>query len=370
MAAKKIRYAVVGLGWIAQEAVLPAFANAKANSELTALVSDTPEKLAELSEQYGVEHTYSYDEYDACLQSGEIDAVFIALPNNMHKEFTVRALKAGLHVLCEKPMSVTSAEAKAMIEAARQYDKKLMIAYRLHFEETNLKAAEIVNSGKIGEPRLFTGLNMQDVEAGNIRLDADLGGGSVEDLGVYCINAARYIFRAEPIEVSAYAASRPDPRFKEVPEMVTAILRFPDDRLAHFTSSFGSAKASSFQVIGTKGDLKVEPAFSFDAEMTHTLTIGQKEPKETTFEQRDHFAPQLIHFSDCILKDKDCEPSGEEGLADMLIIEAIRKSIETGKSVKLDLPQREYRPTMKQEMHYPPVEAPEMVEAAAPGGEP
>ncbi len=141
----KIRYAVVGLGYIAQIAVLPAFAHAGKNSELTALVSDDPLKLKRLGRKYNVTSTYSYDQYDACLKSGEIDAVYIALPNNMHREYTERAARAGVHVLCEKPMAVTVRECEAMIEATEQNRVKLMIAYRLHFEEANLKAAEIVN---------------------------------------------------------------------------------------------------------------------------------------------------------------------------------------------------------------------------------
>jgi predicted dehydrogenase len=130
----KVRYAVVGLGHIAQAAVLPAFQNAKRNSVLTALVSDDPTKLRELGERYGVQHTYTYDEYDACLTSGEIDAVYIALPNTMHCEYTVRAAEAGIHVLCEKPMATTEEECQKMIHAAESSGVRLMIAYRLHFE--------------------------------------------------------------------------------------------------------------------------------------------------------------------------------------------------------------------------------------------
>lgn len=364
---QKVRYAVVGLGWIAQEAVLPAFANADENSVLTALVSDSPEKLAELSEQYGVENTYSYDEYDACLASGKIDAVYIALPNNLHMDFTIRALRAGVHVLCEKPMAMDTKECQAMLTASSTYGAQIMIAYRLHFEEANLKASALAQAGDIGEPRFFTAMNMQDVEAGNIRLDRELGGGPLEDLGIYCINAARYIFRSEPIEVSAFAESRPDPRFEEVPEMVTAVLRFPNNRLAMISCGFGESKISSYQVVGTKGDLKVDPAFTFSGDLKHALTIDEK-TEETVFEARDHFAPLLVQFSSSILNKTSSEPSGDEGLVDMIIIDAIRHSIESGKAVKIDVPQRIYRPTLSQEMHYPPVEKQELTHAEAPGG--
>src|SRR5687767_11475033 len=142
---RKLRYAVVGLGYISQVAVLPAFAHSAKNSELAALVSDDPVKLKKLSKKYEVELTYSYDDYDECLE--EVDAVYIALPNNMHREYTVRAARAGVHVLCEKPMAITEKECEAMIRESAVNRVKLMIAYRLHFEEANMKAVEILKSG-------------------------------------------------------------------------------------------------------------------------------------------------------------------------------------------------------------------------------
>jgi hypothetical protein len=146
----KVRYAVVGLGWISQEAMLPAFANAKENSELTALVSSDPEKLRELGEAYGVELRYSYDEFDQCLRSGRVDAVYIGLPNDMHREYTEHAARAGVHVLCEKPMANSEDECAAMIRAAEENHVRLMIAYRLHFEEANMKAGTSAWTGPRG----------------------------------------------------------------------------------------------------------------------------------------------------------------------------------------------------------------------------
>src|SRR5882672_667469 len=227
----KIRYAVIGLGHIAQVAVFPAFAHAGRNSVLTALVSDDPEKLKQLRRRYGVKLTYSYEQYDDCLRSGDIDAVYIALPNNMHAEYSIRAANAGVHVLCEKPMALTERECQSMIRAARRHKVKLMIAYRLHFEEANLKAIEIVKSGKLGEPRTFNSLFGMQVRAGNIRTEAELGGGTLYDLGVYCINAARHLFQNEPGEAFAYSAGSNDRRFKEIDEMTSAVLRFSQDRV-------------------------------------------------------------------------------------------------------------------------------------------
>ena len=145
------------MGWIAQEDVLPAFAHAE-NSELVAFVSSDPTKIEALSKQYGVQHNYSYEQYDDCLNSGAIDAVYIALPNHLHCEYTVKAARAGIHVLCEKPMAVTEAECEEMIRAAGENNVKLMIAYRLHFDKANLEAVKIVQSGQIGDIRMFNSM--------------------------------------------------------------------------------------------------------------------------------------------------------------------------------------------------------------------
>src|SRR4051794_37847345 len=152
---KTIRYAVVGLGHIAQVAVLPAFKHAE-RSSLTALVSGDATKRKKIGRKYKVPHVYSYEEYGECLANEEVDAVYIALPNDMHCEYTVRAAEAGKHVLCEKPMAVTEDECRRMIAAAEANRVKLMIAYRLHFEEANLKVLEMIRQGEIGEPRFFS----------------------------------------------------------------------------------------------------------------------------------------------------------------------------------------------------------------------
>src|SRR5687767_13836336 len=233
MPRRQVRYAVVGLGHIAQVAVLPAFGNARRNSRLAALVSADPLKRKTLSDKYGVERTYTYEQYDDCLK--HVDAVYIALPNSMHCEYAVRAAQAGVHVLVEKPMALTEQECERMTRAARDAGVKLMVAYRLHFERANLEAGEVVRSGRLGEPRLFNSTFCTPVVPGNIRVRRDTGGGVLYDIGIYCINAARSLFGEEPLEVRAACAGTLD----EVEESVAAILRFPNERLAAFTASFG-----------------------------------------------------------------------------------------------------------------------------------
>ncbi len=364
----RVRYAVVGLGYIAQAAVLPAFFHARDNSQLTALVSDDGAKLRELSKRYRVANTYSYNRYEECLRSGQIDAVYIALPNHMHREYTERAARAGVHVLCEKPMAVTEQDCTAMIEATRTSGVKLMIAYRLHFEEANLRAIDIVQSGKIGEARVFNSTFTMQVKPGNIRLQREKGGGTLYDIGIYCINAARYLFQAEPQEVVAVRAGGREARFAEVEEGMSAVLKFPGERLAAFSCSFGAADVADYQIVGTKGSLRLDPAYEYATQLKHRLKIEGKE-KIKVFRKRDQFAPELVYFSDCIIHDKEPEPAGEEGLADVRIIQALYRSAESGTPIKIQTELRKKRPSREQEISRPAVSMPRLVNTSGPSPE-
>jgi predicted dehydrogenase len=364
--AQKVRYAVVGLGHISQVAVLPAFAHAE-NSELCALVSSDPVKLRELGERHEVDRRLSYDGYDALLDNKEVDAVYIALPNHLHADYAIRAAERGVHVLCEKPMAVTEEECWSMIGAAQQGRVKLMLAYRLHFEEANMRAVEEARSGRLGDVRLFSSVFTMDVREGDIRLQAATGGGTLYDIGIYCINAARYLFQAEPCEVLARTESRQgDARFDEVDEMASVMLRFPGERIASFVTSFGTKSTDSYQVMGTKGWLRMEPCYGYTSALGFDITTnGGTERRE--FEARDQFAPQLVHFSDCILHDQDPEPDGYEGLADVRIIEAAYRSAAEGRPIRMGPFPPQRRPTLAQEMQRPPVEPePEQVRAQGP----
>ncbi len=360
----KIRYAVVGLGNIAQGAVLPAFTNAE-NSELVALVSGDPIKHEELGREYGIQDTYPYDRYDECLE--HVDAVYIALPNHLHCDYAVRAARRGVHVLCEKPMAATEEHCEMMLSAAEDAGVKLMIAYRLHFEPGNLEAIRIAQSGEIGQLRLFSSVFTQQVAESNVRLASEPGSGPLFDMGVYCINAARYLFHSEPLEVVALSASCGEPRFENSEEMISALMKFPDERLAAFTVSFGAAPNSSLIVAGTKGTLRLDPAYDYTKDIRHHLTIDG-ETKECTFPKHDQFGPELIYFSNCILNDCDPEPSGEEGSIDVRIVNAIARSAKLGTAVSLPTYQRARRPEEDQKMVRPEVEHPELVNAETPSG--
>jgi glucose-fructose oxidoreductase len=362
-AGEPLRYGVVGLGWISQVAVLPAFANARENSQLAALVSDDDAKLEKLGARYGVERRYKYAQYDECLK--HVDAVYIALPNHMHREYTVRAARAGVHVLCEKPMAVTEPECEEMIRTVADHRVRLMIAYRLHFEEANLAALEVVRSGRLGEPRYFSSEFSQQVPEGNVRLRGAMGGGPLYDIGIYCINAARGLFGDEPREVFAWAANNGEARFREVEEAAAVVMRFPGERLADFTCSFGADGVNAYRIAGTRGDLRVEPAYDFQTELRHEMTVeGRRE--ERVFPRRDQFAPELIYFSDCILRNREPEPSGEEGLADVRIIRALHRSIEAGAPVRMPAVEGPRRPGPRQRIDRPAVKEPGLVHAQEP----
>jgi predicted dehydrogenase len=182
---------------------------------------------------------------------------------------------------------------------------------------------------------------------------------------VYCINAARYVFREEPLEVIGVQLRGQDPRFLEVDSATTALLRFPGDRLAQFTCSQGAASVDSYRIVGTQGHLRMEPAYSYYGELERFLTIDEK-TKTHKFAKRDQFAPELLHFSRCILEETDPEPSGYEGLADVRVMEAIAKSAKQGEAVTLGTFARTRHPDLAQEIAMPPVKRQTPVRAPGP----
>ena len=363
---KKVRYAVVGAGWIAQEDFMPGVEHT-GNSVMTALVTGDDKKAKELAKMYDIEHVTNYDGYEALLKSGNIDAIYLATPNSNHTDFVVKALEAGIHVLCEKPMAETPEDCQKMIDASEKSGAKLMIAYRLHFEEATIEALETVRSGKIGEPRLFNSVFCQQVSDDNSRTASENWAGPLPDMGPYPINAVRQLFQAMPTEVFAFSASKAEPRFEEIEEMITAILKFPGERLGTFTVSYGANPMGQYRVVGTEGDLEVTPGYTWQKGLTHKLTVGEKE-SDSTYGRSDHFGGETKYFSDCVLDDKHPEPDGEEGLADVLVIKAIEESLKTGKPVAVKPLTRKQWPTREQIMKLSPMKPGEMVNAAPPEG--
>jgi predicted dehydrogenase len=350
---KKVRYAVVGNGWISQEAFMPGV-NQTGNSEIAAIVSGQRDKAETMAAFHGIPRVYDYADYDAVLK--EVDAVYIALPNSMHADYAILAAKAGVHILVEKPLATSIEDSKAMIAAADKAGVWLMTAYRLHTDEATLKLYDLLRNGAIGDVRHYNSCFSFQINAGNHRLLAKHWGGALQDIGVYCINAARQVFAAEPIEVSAMdSTGEDDPRFKETPGSVSALMRFPGGRIGSFYCSFGADDTDTFTVVGTQGQIKLSNAFRFDRTAFMEVTKGGK-TERIDFPVTDNFSGQTAYFSDCIQKGMRPEPDGEEGLADMMVMLAIEEAARSGKAQKLSIPAQKQYATLSQLRSFPHVE--------------
>jgi len=334
---KKLGWAVVGLGSLSINQILPAFAKCE-KSKVVAFVSGHPDKASKLALRYGVDpkNIYNYENYDSIKNNPEVDVIYVVLPNGMHAEYTVRGLQAGKHVLCEKPMANTPAECQQMIDAAHKVDRKLMIAYRCRYEPYNREAIRIARSGELGPTQMIladAGFRIGDPK--QWRLNKQMaGGGSLMDIGIYALNASRYLTGEEPKEVNAMIYSTPgDLRFKEVEEHITFQLRFPSGILANCSSSYGYFQQSHYRVMGTDARLGVDPATWYSG-----LRLWIE--RDNVIEQRDlpsvdHFAAEMDHMSDCIMQNQQPLTPGEEGLRDLTIIHAIYESARSQKTVTL-----------------------------------
>jgi len=360
----RLRMAVIGQGHFAQAAVLPAIEQLD-DVELAALVSGSDHKLRELGDRYGVRRLVHYEDLDELLAGGTVDAVYIAVPNDMHAEMTLIAARHGVHVLCEKPMAPTEAECMQMIRACEQRRVKLMIAYRLHFQAANLVAVEIARGGELGDPRVFSSTFSMQVREGNTRVQARRGAGPIHDIGIYCVNAARYLFRAEPAEVIALKLSGRDPRFASVDEAFGVTLRFPHERVAQFTCSYGAHDRAHYEVIGTDGILTLDNAYDYQAEMRMWIS-GKHGEKTRTFEKRDQIAAEIEYFARCVCDNVDPEPSGWEGVADVRILQAICQSARFGRAVMIEPILRPRRPHLGQGIDVEPHAQPPLVDVQQP----
>jgi predicted dehydrogenase len=364
----KVRYAIVGVGDISQEDMMPGFSHT-GNSEITALITSDPVKARELGKKYGVDATFRYEEFDEALASGTFDAIYLATPNWRHAEFIVPALEAGIHVLTEKPLEISTARCQEILDAEANSRAKLMVAYRLHFEPATLASIESIRSGVLGDVHLFASTFTQLVDPDNHRVKNGELAGPVFDMGPYPVNAARYLFEEEPTAVvSAAGTKHPQSGFpQDFFDTVAVTLRFPNNRLAQFNLSYFANPSNSLVVVGTKGSLELNPCYTFGKGLSQTITIGEK-IEEQTFKNTDHFGGELKYFSECILNDEAPEPNGEEGFADVRVLEGIVAALKSGGPVELAPFQRSRRiDTERQPMTLRAADTPELVHAGNPG---
>ncbi len=338
---QRVGYAVVGLGHLTLEEILPALGQCK-KSKLVALVSGDRDKALKVARQYGVleKNIYNYQNYDTLRDNPEVQVIYIVLPNGLHEEFTVRGAKAGKHILCEKPMANSSAEAQRMIDACKTANRKLMIAYRIQYEPMNRYVRELVRKKEYGKIKL--------IEASNGQLTGNpahwrhklalAGGGALPDIGLYCLNTIRFLLGEEPTEVSAYQYSTPgDPLFKEVEEQVNWMMKFPSGVIANCASGYGYHEHRQYRVLAEKGWVMMQPAFAYKGlELKRARAEGTMELTETVgIAEKNQFATEIDHMSACVQENKTPFTPGEEGLQDQRIMEAIYQSAREGKPVKL-----------------------------------
>jgi len=327
---RRLNYCIVGLGRISLGQFMPGVKISN-HAKVTALVSGHRNKALKVAAQYGVaeQNIYSYENYDSIASNKDIDAVYIALPNNMHADYTIRAAKAGKHVLCEKPMATSVEDCQAMIDACKQATKKLMIAYRCQYEPTNLRAIGMIRNGKLGTVQLIESTFGFNIKKGEWRLNKKMaGGGPLMDVGIYSLNACRYLTGEEPAAVSGYSSVIDhDGRFEQVEENLVWTLKFPSGILASCSTTYGANPGGWYQVNGSKGNVHLEPAFSYDGLRIRAEIQGQPPIDQTTNDPSPHqFQREADYFAQCVFENKQPKTSGEEGLRDMKLITEIYKS--------------------------------------------
>jgi len=335
---RKLGWAIVGLGGYATRQIMPQFKNCRF-SKITALVSGSPDKARTLAQEYGVPQRsiYDYRNFDSIRDNPEVDIVYVVLPNGLHAEYTIRAARAGKHVMCEKPMANTVRECEQMIAACRQAGKKLMIGYRSRFEPHNVEAIRVARAQELGPSRVIVadhGFNIGNPNQWRLKRELS-GGGSLMDIGVYSVQAARYLTGEEPTAVNAVESTdRSDPRFREVEDIINFQLRFPSGVVANCVSSYSSPH-NRYRLVGTRGWLELEPATGYSGQSMRVRvgnTTENRIPPEPT---RNQFVGQLDHLSECVLRDREPLVPGEEGLRDLRVMTAIYEAARTGRTIPL-----------------------------------
>ncbi len=327
---RTVGYAMVGLGIISMQHFMPGLKDAKL-SKLTGLVSGHRDKAEKQAAEYGLPTSaiYNYENFDTIRDNKQIDAVYIALPNSMHAEYTIRAAKAGKHVLCEKPMATSVDDCKAMIAACKENNVKLLIAYRCQLEPTNLRAIQLIRDGKLGVIQAIESANGFNIRPNQWRLNKKLaGGGPLMDVGVYSLNACRYLTGEEPQAISAYSSViDKDGRFDTVEENVSWTMKFPSGIVASCLTTYGANMNGYYRVYGSKGVMNVDNAFPYQGQ--HLIAQINGEPpidEPNPAKDPSHFTREADYFSECILENKEPKMSGEEGLRDMEYVAQIYKS--------------------------------------------
>jgi predicted dehydrogenase len=322
----------VGLGGISTAFMDACFPSPSV--KLTGLVTGHPEtKGVHFSELYSIAKTsvYTYETFDKLRDNKEIEALYIGLPNSMHCEYTVRGAEMGKHILCEKPMAISSAECRKMVDACKHANVKLMIAYRMQYDPIWQAAHDLIRSGAIGKVQSFRGSMIQSQVLGWRQTRQYGGGGPMMDLGIYPLNGIRYLAGEEPTEFRAMPSTRDkdDPRFKEMEQSIEWTMKFPSGIISSCGCSYGAYGADTFSVHGDQGYIALTPAFG--GGMIHLTGRAGNQNFDQTGTNKGHFQLRLEgeHFAACVRNNTQPKSPGEEGEKDLLAIEGVYKAAGT-----------------------------------------
>jgi predicted dehydrogenase len=330
---RKIGFALCGLGSLSERQIAPAFAKTT-HCRLTCVITGTPEKAQAWRARYGIPErcVYTYDTMERMAENPDIDAVYIVTPNAEHPEQTARAVRAGKHVFCEKPMAVSVEKCEEMIAACKAAKRLLGVAYRCQYDPNHLECIRIARSGEFGAIRTIeAGFGIPVGRPDQWRLKHALsGGGALVDVGIYALQATRYLAGEEPVEVSAFESKTDPVKFAQVDEQMNWLARFPGGIVASCAASYNMTGLSSFRVRAEHGWFGLDPAFAYAGNRGE-----RSDGKEIALPEPDLFAAEMDDFARCILEGRPSKVSGEEGLKDVRIMAAIYESARTGRAVKL-----------------------------------
>ncbi len=323
----KLGIALVGLGYYSTSLLAPGLQQTE-NCYLAGIVTGTPEKEKIWAEKYNIpqRNIYNYQNFDEIANNDDIDVVYVVLPNSMHKEYVIRAAKAGKDVICEKPMALNAAECRDMIKACENAGVSLSIGYRLRYEPYTMlieKMAREKTYGKIRFVNTAAGFYMNR-PTDNWKIKAEYGGGAIMDMGPYPLQAARYATGKEPVAVTAQKINLDPEHISEVDETTTFQLEFPDNTFAQCMTTF-AGNVNFLKINAEKGEYGLEPFQSYGG--LHGFLPGGE---TFDFTEPHQQARQMDEMCKAIMKGQPSKTPGEEGLRDMIIIDAIKESIEKG----------------------------------------
>ncbi len=332
---RKIRWGVLSTARIGTEKVLPGIRRGR-HGDVVAIASRSLERAQEAARRLGI--AKAYGTYEALLADPDVDAVYNPLPNHLHVSWSVRALEAGKHVLCEKPIGLNVAEAEALLEAARRHPRlKVMEAFMYRFHPQWQRARQLVREGGLGPLRAVqTFFAYFNDDPANIRNDAAMGGGGLLDVGCYAVSLARFLFEAEPRRVCALLDY--DPRFR-VDRQAAGLLDFGGGAAATFVCGTQLARYQRVNIVGAEGRVEIEVPFNAPPERPCRLWhqhAGRVE--EIVLEAADQYALQADAFAQAVLHDTDVPTPLEDAVANMRVIEALFRSADEGGWVETGAP--------------------------------